>query len=49
MLLADRLDCSIDYLLGRTNDPVLHRWIRRHRLYNARPRVMKTIVFIHNH
>lgn len=21
MLLADRLDCSVDYLLGRTDDP----------------------------
>jgi transcriptional regulator with XRE-family HTH domain len=25
MLLADRLDCSVDYLLGRTDDPVLHQ------------------------
>ena len=22
---ADRLDCSVDYLLGRTDDPVLHQ------------------------
>ena len=25
MLLADKLDCSVDYLLGRTDDPVLHQ------------------------
>ena len=24
-LIADFLDCSVDYLLGRTDDPMLHR------------------------
>ena len=23
--IADKLDCSVDYLLGRTDDPVLHQ------------------------
>lgn len=23
--IAEQLDCSIDYLLGRTDDPVLHQ------------------------
>ena len=23
--MADELDCSVDYLLGRTDDPVLHQ------------------------
>lgn len=23
--IADQLDCSVDYLLGRTNDPILHQ------------------------
>ena len=25
VLIADYLDCSVDYLLGRTDDPTLHR------------------------
>lgn len=24
-LIADRLDCSVDYLLGRTDNPVVNR------------------------
>ena len=24
-LIADRLDCSVDYLLGRTNNPAVNR------------------------
>ena len=23
--IADQLDCSVDYLLGRTDDPILHQ------------------------
>lgn len=25
VLIADYLNCSVDYLLGRTDDPALHR------------------------
>ena len=25
VILADYLDCSVDYLLGRTDDPNMHR------------------------
>ena len=49
--IADELNCSVDYLLGRTDDPVLHQLDSSSSsvIYRARPRVMKTIVFIHNH